>query len=398
MTESWYSRAGARQWRCEPPSGDPRLFHMSLPGYRPTELTEVPALADELNVGRVFVKDESGRLSLGAFKVLGASWALARVLSGTLGIRDFAALALAAAAAPVELVTATDGNHGRAVAYLGRLLRQRVRVFVPDVVPASVAAMIEAEGATVASVPQSYDAAVEQAARYAGAQPGRVLVQDTAWPGYERIPRWIVAGYETLFSEIDEQLGERGAGSLDLLSVPVGVGSLAQAAVEHYRSRPLPSEVEPATLAVPPALAALAMLAAPAVLAAPVLAAPAVLAVEPEAAACLLASLRAGGCGSIDTSATVMVGLNCGTPSMLAWPVLSAGLDAAIAVPDAAAVTAVADLSSHGISAGPSGAAALAGVRAALTGPGASDRRGELGLTSSSVVVMLSTEGQVTTT
>src|SRR5258708_15482086 len=85
MTAGWYSRPVARQWRCEPPSGDPRRFHASLPGYRPTELAEVPALADELNVGRVFVKDESGRLSLGAFKVLGASWAVTRMLAQAAG-------------------------------------------------------------------------------------------------------------------------------------------------------------------------------------------------------------------------------------------------------------------------------------------------------------------------
>lgn len=326
----------------------------------------MPALADELNVGRVFVKDESGRLRLGAFKVLGASWAVARLLSGAVGITDFDALRLAAARAPAELVTATDGNHGRAVAYLGRLLGQQVRVFVPDTTPASAAAMIAAEGATVTVVRQSYDAAVEQAARYADAQPGRVLVQDTAWPGYEQVPRWIVAGYETLFSEIDTRLGELGAGGPDILGVPVGVGSLAQAAVEHYRSRPRPGG-----------------------------ACPAVLSVEPEVAACLLASLHAGARGSIEASGTVMAGLNCGTPSSLAWPVLVAGLDAAIAIPDSAADAAVAELAGHGISAGPSGAAALAGVRAALTGDGAAARRAELGLTASSVVVLLSTEGQV---
>ncbi len=363
----WYSRPDARRWRCPPPSGDPLLFHASLPGYRPTELTEVPALADALEVGRVFVKDESGRLGLGAFKVLGASWAIVRVLADAASTLDFAALRLAAARAPVELVTATDGNHGRAVAHLARLFDQRSRVFIPDTSPASVAAMIADEGAAVTVISEPYDAAVELAARYTDAEPGRVLIQDTAWPGYEQIPGWIVAGYETLFSEIDTQLGERGAGQLDLLSVPVGVGSLARAAVEHYRSRPSRSA-----------------------------AGPAVLGVEPTAAACLLASLQAGSYGSIETGATVMAGLNCGTPSSLAWPVLAAGLDAAIAVPDSAANEAVAELASHRISAGPSGAAALAGVRAALTGDGADGRRRELGVTASSVVVLLSTEGQVT--
>ncbi len=283
-------------------------------------------------------------------------------------VPDAAGLREITAQAPVELVTATDGNHGRAVAYLGRLLGLPVRVFVPDVVSPRTATLIGAEGAAVTVVRQPYDGAVYQAARYAAAEPGRALVQDTAWPGYEQVPGWIVAGYETLLAEIDAQLGDRGLAGPDLISVPVGVGSLGQAVVAHYRSRPSASG-----------------------------AGPAVLAVEPAAAACVLASLRAGACRSIETGATIMDGLNCGTPSMLAWPVLSAGLDAAIAVPDAAAYAAVAELTGHRISARPSGAAALAGVRAALTGDGEGARRRELGLTASSVVVLLSTEGQVVT-
>jgi diaminopropionate ammonia-lyase len=119
-----------------------------------------------------------------------------------------------------------------------------------------------------------------------------------------------------------------------------------------------------------------------------------VLSVEPDTAACLLASLHNGAPWSVRTADTVMVGLNCGTVSSLAWPVLAAGLDAAIAVPDRAAVRAAADLGRLGVPAGPCGAAPLAGARAALTGPGADERRDGLSLTSSSVLVLLSTEGQ----
>ena len=365
MTGDWYSRPEARRWRCEPPSTDPARFHASLPGYRATELVEVPALARKLGAGRVFVKDESGRLSLGAFKVLGASWAVARALAGAAEVSDFAELRLIAAPTHLELVTATDGNHGRAVAYLGRLLGLRASVFIPDAAPPAAVAGIAAEGATVTVVSQPYDQAVEQAARYADASPDRVLVQDTAWPGYEQVPGWIVEGYETLLSEVDAQLRERGLGGPDLVSVPVGVGSLAQAVVTHYRSGP--PEPSPGSV---------------------------VLAVEPQAAPCLLASLLAGEYRSIETGPTVMAGLNCGTASSLAWPVLTAGLDAAIAVPDEAAEAAVADLAANGILAGPSGAASLAGARVALTGEGAVGRRAELGVTPSSVLVLLSTEGK----
>jgi diaminopropionate ammonia-lyase len=118
-----------------------------------------------------------------------------------------------------------------------------------------------------------------------------------------------------------------------------------------------------------------------------------VLAVEPESAACLLASLRNGALRSVPTPGTVMAGLDCGTPSSLAWPVLAAGLDAAIAVPDRAATQAAADLARLGVSSGPTGAASLAGARAALTGRGAQRRRGDLAVTESSVLVLLSTEG-----
>jgi diaminopropionate ammonia-lyase len=365
-------------------------FHAELPGYRPTELAELPALAKELGVGRVFVKDESTRMGLGAFKVLGASWAIARLLTdqgeaGRTGQGEAGRVALgelrrAAAARPVELVTATDGNHGRAVAWMARLLGLEARVFVPRVVSERARAAIAVEGATVIVAGDSYDEAVEQAAAYAGqrsaeagwtaaanagqGQPaagaGRLLVQDTAWAGYKSVPRWIVEGYGTLLAEVDEQFAERELAGPDLVSVPVGVGSLAQAVVTHYRRGGV---------------------------------APAVLAVEPETAAGVLASLHAEARRSVPTAGTVMAGLNCGTPSSLAWPVLAGGLDAAIAVPDQQATEAGADLGRLGVRSGPSGAASLAGVRAALTGAGARARRAGLGVTASSVVLLLSTEG-----
>jgi len=373
-SRSWYGRPAARQWRCAPPAAGVSAFHAGLPGYRPTDLCELPALARELRVGRVFVKDESTRLGLPAFKVLGASWAVARAVAGSAapagagaaaGDLSVAALRRAAAGHPVELVTATDGNHGRAVAWMGRLIGLRARVFVSRAVLAGARAGIAAEGAAVTVVNGPYDQAVERAAAYAAAGPGRALIQDSAWPGYQQVPGWIVEGYGTLLREVDAQLAGHGLPGPGLVSVPVGVGSLAQAVVAHYRSRPLRR-------------------GAPA---------PAVLAVEPDTAACLLASLRGGAVRSVPTPGTVMAGLDCGTPSSLAWPVLAAGLDAAIAVPDRAATRAAADLARLGVSSGPSGAASLAGARAALTGPGSRQRRGDLAVTQSSVLVLLSTEG-----
>jgi diaminopropionate ammonia-lyase len=114
--------------------------------------------------------------------------------------------------------------------------------------------------------------------------------------------------------------------------------------------------------------------------------------VEPDTAACLLASMRAGRPTTIPTANTIMAGLNCGTISSLAWPYFSSGLDAAVAVTDDAACRAAADLAAVGISSGPSGASSLAGARAALTGPGSTDRRAAIAVDSASVIVLLSTE------
>ncbi|MEU9192198.1 diaminopropionate ammonia-lyase [Streptomyces hundungensis] len=354
VTLPWIARPGARAWRCGPAPAEVRAFHATLPGYAPTPLTELPVLASELDVGRVFVKDESCRLGLPAFKALGASWAVHRILAER--------AASGARPGPLTLVTATDGNHGRAVARVAALLGQHAHVFVPRGVHPRAVSAIAAERARVTEVAGPYDEAVRAAAE-AARSADAILVQDTAWPGYERIPGWIVEGYSTLCAEIDEQLTAEGvAGGPGLVVVPVGVGSLAQAVVTHYRSGPAGS-------------------------------APALLSVEPRAAACVLESLRRGAPVGITTGHTSMAGLNCGTPSSIAWPHLRQGLDAAVAVPDSEAARAAASLAGLGVSSGPCGAAGLAGLRAALTGAGGEERRKALGLDASSVVVLLSTEG-----
>jgi len=376
----WLARPQARSWTCGIPehvrSGVVRAFHASLPGYAPTPLTEVPALAGELGAGRVFIKDESSRLGLPAFKVLGASWAIHRLLTDSPAGEPvtpsatppdaLARLRTAAAHRPgLVFVTATDGNHGRAVARMARLANTPARVFVPAVTDPATRAAIASENAEVSQVSGSYDQAVAHARQWAGDHPGAALVQDTAWPGYDQVPTWIVEGYSTLFAELDSQLAAAGAGPPALVAVPVGVGSLAQAAVMHYRADRGQGPVT----------------------------APAVLAVEPDTAACLLASLRAGRPVTIPTANTIMAGLNCGTISSTAWPYFSAGLDAAVAVTDDAARRAAADLAAAGISSGPSGASSLAGARAALTGPEGKDRRAAVAVDSASVIVLLSTEG-----
>ncbi|WP_253880358.1 pyridoxal-phosphate dependent enzyme [Actinomadura rupiterrae] len=343
---AWFSNPDARSWRCEPPSRDVAAFHTGLSGYAPTPLVELPGLAAELGVGRLLVKDESSRFGLPAFKILGASWGVHRALTGHYGLPASATADDVRTAIgerrPVRLVTATDGNHGRAVARMARLYGLPAQVFVAAGVHPSACAAIEREGARVTVLDVPYDEAVRRAAAADG-----LLVQDMGWSGYEDVPRWICEGYTTMFTEIDERLG----GPPDLVAFPVGVGSLAQAAVTHYRGG---TGLQPTLLAV-----------------------------EPDAAASLLASLVAGRRTSVPPGRTIMAGLNCTTPSETAWPILRAGVDAAVAVSDADAGRAVRDLEELGVDAGPCGAASLAGLRAALPR-----------LPRQGTVVLLSTEGR----
>ncbi|UYM06413.1 diaminopropionate ammonia-lyase [Solicola gregarius] len=340
---AWYCRPAARRWTCPPVSGDPTAFHRGLDGYAPTPLVAVPHIAEQLGVGRAYVKDESTRLGLPAFKVLGASWAIHRALEESPG-------------EVTTLVTATDGNHGHAVARTARLLGLNAEVFVPRGVEPVVVAAIGGEGADVTVLDAAYDDAVATAA-HAAERTGGLLIQDTAWPGYERVPGWIVDGYTTLLDEIDAQLADAMLGGPDLVAVPVGVGSLAQAVVRHYRRGGR---------------------------------APAVLSVEPTAAPCTIASLDAGEPVTVPTGTTSMAGLNCGTLSSLAWPVLRDGLDAAVTVTDDDTASAIEQLAAADIAAGPSGAASLAGTTSALAKP---SRRDDLGVDDGSTVVVLSTEG-----
>ena len=219
----WFEHPAARDWTCAPAPAEVQAFHAGLPGYAPTPLTEVPALAAELGVGRVFVKDESARMGFPAFKVLGASWAVHQVLSRR------------PAADMLTLVTASDGNHGRAVARMARLFGQQAHVFVPSGVHPTAVEAIAAEGAQVTEIAGRYDEAVLLAAEAAG-EPGMALVQDAGWPGYEQVPGWVVEGYSTLFAEVDAQLSEARVAQPALVVIPAGVGSLAQAGVTHYRS------------------------------------------------------------------------------------------------------------------------------------------------------------------
>jgi diaminopropionate ammonia-lyase len=350
-----------------PPPRAPLGLHRRLPGYAVTPLRDAPPLAGANGVGRVWVKDESSRLGLPAFKLLGASWAAYRALVERLG-RDpepWASLdelrRTLGPLRPLTLATATDGNHGRAVARMAALLGLDADVYVPKGTAAARTAAIEDEGARVTVVDGDYDTAVAVAA---SATNDRCLaIQDLGWPGYEQVPAWVVEGYATIFWEVDEQLAARGEAGPDVVVVPVGVGGLAAAAVRHWRRRGLRR---------PPRL----------------------LGVEPLAAACVLRSLRAGRIVTVPgPHDSIMAGLNCGTPSLVAWPALRAGLDAVVAVADERARRAMRELAAAGIVAGETGAASLAGLAEVTGGPENGEARAVLGLGADARVLLLCTEG-----
>ncbi|CEL62298.1 hypothetical protein RSOLAG1IB_10356 [Rhizoctonia solani AG-1 IB] len=336
-------------------------FHRQfLPKYSPTALTAVPTIAQELGLGHVLVKDESNRLGLPAFKILGASWATFVVLCKHFGLdldsTSLDTIQVLCKKESISLWAATDGNHGRALARVASIIGATANIYVPRFITEPSKAFIVSEGANVIQIQGNYDEAVRMAAKECteSDSPSAFLIQDTSWEGYEYIPLQISIGYSTLFFEIDEQLREVGLEAPSLVVVPVGVGSLAHAAVLHYRSR---------SISAPPSI----------------------LTVEPEVASCLLTSLKAGEMVTVPGGQTIMPGLNCNTVSHIAWPDLKGCIDLAISVTETETDTAVHDLARFGICSGPCGAATIAGLRQA--------RRSLPQLGGEDVVVVISTEG-----
>ena len=208
-------------------------FHHTLPDYAPTPLVPLRGWAQAMGVKAVFVKDESPRFGLNAFKGLGGIYALARAAGQVLGLPEdltWAALqteAARSALAQVEFVTATDGNHGRGVAWAARRLGCRAHVYLPaGSVPARAQAILKAGAAQAEILPLSYDETVQYAARMAEAH-GWQLIQDTSWPGYEAVPTWIIQGYTTMAREAADQLAQAGHPRPTHVFLQAGVGAMA---------------------------------------------------------------------------------------------------------------------------------------------------------------------------
>ncbi|BEJ10626.1 hypothetical protein CspHIS471_0100480 [Cutaneotrichosporon sp. HIS471] len=328
-----------------------KVHEALFPGYGPTPARSIPALASELGCAAVYVKDESSRYGLPAFKVLGASWGICSVLGERWGVDPWDIENLRAVAktkSGFTVFAATDGNHGRAVAHTARLLGLAAHIFVPSTVEQWSIDAIASEGCPVTPVNADYDGAVDSA-REASLKLGDngLFMQDTSFEGYTDIPLRIVHGYSTIANELSTQLPTPPTAVI----VPVGVGSLAHAIVSYYGA----GAAHPAR----------------------------VLSAEPEAAPCLHASLAAGKLTSTPGQRfTIMPGLNCPTVSALGWDDLRASIhpEDAMVVNDTEAEAAMKQLNELGCAIGPCGAATLAAAKKATFG-------------NNDVVVLICTEG-----
>jgi len=289
-----------------------RSFHRQIPGYRASPLKALNRLADHLGLGGIWVKDESLRLTLNSFKVLGGSFAIYQLLKQKLGMEHleipFAELtspAVRARLGEIVFATATDGNHGRGVAWAAGKLGYHSVIYVHEHTSQARIDAIRSYGAEVHIIPGTYDDAVRQIGEDA-AKNGWQVISDTSWPGYEEIPAWIMQGYTTMCSEAQEQLAGLGIARPTHVFVQAGVGALAASVMGFYRG--LLREEMPVSVVI-----------------------------EPTKAACLLGSARAGDgkphhfAGDLNT---IMAGLACGDPSPIAWQILWTCADAFVACPD----------------------------------------------------------------
>lgn len=345
-----------------------RAFHSSFPQYAPTPLAELSALAAQMGLKSLLVKDESQRFGLNAFKVLGGSYAIARHIAARLGLRPeemtFAALrsdAARAALGNAVFFTATDGNHGRGVAWTARELGCRAMVRMPKGTAKSRVENIRALGAEVTVEDCNYDGCVRLAARQAKETPGGVLVQDTAWPGYTQTPLWIMQGYLTMALEADEQM----VAPPTHIFLQAGVGSMA-AAVAAYFKQAHPQNP------------------------------PKIILVEPAAADCFFRSAANGEITAVTGEMrTMMAGLACGEPSPIAWDILKRLTAAYLSCEDAAAARGMRALAQplagdKAIVSGESGASTLGALLDAAVDEKA---REALGLDGNARVLLFSTEG-----
>lgn len=354
------ARFVANRFRRRAPDSSPpdpviRQFHASLPGYAPTPLVRRRALARRLGVEEVYVKYEGSRFGLGAFKGLGAAWAIHCLT----------------ARAPNQsrtLSTASAGNHGRAVAWAARLHQLPCVIFLPSSAAPERVANIEREGARVITVEGTYEDAVRECDA-TSAREGWQVISDVGYDGYLDIPRDVVAGYSTLFMEIDEQLASTGWPPPSLVLVPGGVGGILHAGGAHFDGPPGPR----------------------------------VVGVEPAAADCLTTSFESVS-GTPTTARghgrTAMACLDCAEVSLSSWPAIRDQVDGMLAIDERHATDAVrrlynAEDGDEAIEAGASGAAAMGGLLALTEDARFADAAAVLGAGPGARVLVLCTEAAI---
>lgn len=353
-----------------------RSFHQSFDEYSITPLVQLNALAQELCVKGIYVKDESYRFGLNAFKVLGGSYAIAREIGSRIGLAE-AEMTLARLLAPevkerlgtLTFVTATDGNHGRGVAWTAQRLGHRAVVFMPKGTAAERLENIRKLGAEASITDFNYDDSVRLARQYAAEHEG-IVVQDTSWEGYEDVPLHIMQGYTTIGAEIVEQLKACGDVKPTHVFLQAGVGAMAGAMAgfiaDYYKE-----------------------------------ARPIITIVEPNEADCLYRTALANDgelhivTGALDS---MMAGLCCGEPCSIGWQQLAAYADNFVAMPDKAAALGMRVLgnpvgSDSAVVSGESGAAGLGLAVAALRERELAQLKASLRLDAESVVLCISTEG-----
>ena len=288
-------------------------FHKSFPQYSVTPLVRLKELAELCGIKEIFVKDEAWRFGLHAFKVLGGSFAMARHIAKITG-RNISELTYEKLTSPeikketgeLTFFSATDGNHGRGVAWSANKLGQKSVILMPKGSAKMRLDNILREGAKATIEEENYDECVRMAAKIAEDTPGGVMVQDTAWPGYEEIPAWIMQGYGTMAMEADNQMEDLNTNPPTHVIVQAGVGSLAGAVVGYFANK-YPDN--------PPIF----------------------IVAESDQADCLYRSAITGD-GSIKTvdgdMQTIMAGLACGEPNTSSWQILKDKVGVFASCPD----------------------------------------------------------------
>ena len=350
-----------------------RAFHESFPQYKVTPLADLKSMAEYLGLAKAAVKDESYRFGLNAFKVLGGSYAIAKYIAKETG-RDISEMPynvltskeLKDEFGQATFFSATDGNHGRGVAWAAHRLGQKCVIRMPVGSTENRRLHIENEGAECTIEKVNYDDCVRMVAEEAKHAERGVVIQDTAWEGYEEIPSWIMQGYSTMADEACEQFEERPTH----VFVQAGVGSLAGGVVGYFANK---YKENPPVMVV----------------------------VEAEPAACLYRGAAAGD-GDIrivdGEMPTIMAGLCCGEPNITSWDILKNHVTAFLAVNDDVARRGMRMLAAPfkgdpQVVSGESGAAGFGALATIMLEDSYSDLRAALGLDKDSKVLMFSTEG-----